>query len=134
VFNRTGRSLAIAGDNGLVVVDLVPHLSAPSNSSGSVTVCRPSKVGGGKFFSKKSWNALRILQVEWHPYSDTHLGILSTDGVLRLFDLSLDIEEAEQEYHLQAELLVQDRTLLRQLLALPSVVNIFGIGLLSHFT
>lgn len=40
VFNRTGRSLAIAGDTGLVVIDLVPHLSAPSNSSESVTVCR----------------------------------------------------------------------------------------------
>ena len=40
VFNRTGRSLAIAGDTGLVVVDLVPHLSAPSDSSGSATVCR----------------------------------------------------------------------------------------------
>lgn len=104
VFNRTGRTLAIAGDTGLVVVDLVPHLSTPSNSSGSVTVCRPSKVGGGKLFGKKSWNALRILQVEWHPYSDTHLGVLSTDGVLRLFDLSLDVEEAEQEYHLQAEI------------------------------
>ncbi|KAG0574793.1 hypothetical protein KC19_VG291700 [Ceratodon purpureus] len=103
-FNRAGRSLAIAGDTGLVVVDLVPHLSAPSDSTGGVTVCRPSKVGGGKLFSKKSWNALRILQVEWHPYSDTHLGVLSTDGVLRLFDLSLDVEEAEQEYHLQAEL------------------------------
>lgn len=48
------------------------------------TCGRPSKVGGGKLFSKKSWNALRILQVEWHPYSDTHLGVLSTDGVLRL--------------------------------------------------
>jgi hypothetical protein len=40
VFNRTGRSLAMAGDTGLVVVDLVPHLSAPSDSSGSVIVCR----------------------------------------------------------------------------------------------
>ena len=39
-FNRAGRSLAIAGDTGLVVVDLVPHLSAPSDSTGGVTVCR----------------------------------------------------------------------------------------------
>ena len=52
------------------------------------TCGRPSKVGGGKLFNKKSWNALRILQVEWHPYSDTHLGVLSTDGVLRLVAIS----------------------------------------------
>uniref|UniRef100_A0A7I4E0B5 Nucleoporin Nup88 n=1 Tax=Physcomitrium patens TaxID=3218 RepID=A0A7I4E0B5_PHYPA len=103
-FNRTGRSLTVAGDTGLIVLDLAPHFSAPSVSSGGATVVRSSKVGGSRLFNKKTWNALRILQVEWHPYSDTHLGVLSTDGVLRLFDLSLDVEEAEQEYHLQAEL------------------------------
>lgn len=40
VFNRTGRSLAIVGDTGLVIVDLVPHLSAPADQSESVITCR----------------------------------------------------------------------------------------------
>jgi len=28
-------------------------------------------------------NDIRVLQVLWHPYSDTHLGILSSDSVFR---------------------------------------------------
>ena len=41
-------------------------------------------IGGDKFQS--SSKALRILQVSWHPYSDTHLGVLSSDGVFRFGD------------------------------------------------
>jgi nuclear pore complex protein Nup88 len=59
-------------------------------------------VGGTELFSSKIRSSLRILQLAWHPYSDTHLGVLSTDGVFRLYDLSLDVDNAEQEYHLDA--------------------------------
>ena len=41
-------------------------------------------IGRDKFQS--SSKALRILQVSWHPYSDTHLGVLSSDGVFRFLD------------------------------------------------
>ncbi len=42
-----------------------------------------SRVGGTELFSSKIRSSLRILQLAWHPYSDTHLGVLSTDGVFR---------------------------------------------------
>ncbi|KMT08813.1 hypothetical protein BVRB_6g135370 [Beta vulgaris subsp. vulgaris] len=32
---------------------------------------------------EKSNNVIRILQVTWHPYTDTHVAILSSDSVLR---------------------------------------------------
>lgn len=40
VFNRTGRSLALAGDSGLMLVDLVPQLSSTSDAPASATICR----------------------------------------------------------------------------------------------
>lgn len=103
--NRRGWSIALAGENGLVVVDLTSPLSASPVLQDTATynvTCRTSAIGGDRFHSSN--NALRILQVAWHPYSDTHIGILSSDGVFRLFDLSLSTENPEQEYHLQAGL------------------------------
>ncbi|BBM97550.1 nuclear pore complex protein Nup88 [Marchantia polymorpha subsp. ruderalis] len=95
-FNRTGRSLVLVGDGSLMVVNLL----APSSTSSS-GVCRVQKVGADRIFSRGNGQWLRILQVAWHPYSDSHLGVLSSDGCFRLFDLSLNAESAEQEYHLQ---------------------------------
>ncbi|KAK8926141.1 hypothetical protein KSP39_PZI018299 [Platanthera zijinensis] len=57
---------------------------------------------GSRLFSSHS-NGLRILQASWHPYSSNHLGVLSSDSVMRLFDLSSDLERAEQEFYLQPE-------------------------------
>ncbi|KAL2614047.1 hypothetical protein R1flu_025739 [Riccia fluitans] len=96
VFNRTGRSVVLVGDGSLAVVNLFP----PSSTSSS-GICRLQNVGASGLFSGGKGQWLHILQVAWHPYSDSHLGVLSSDGCFRLFDLSLDVDNAEQEYHLQ---------------------------------
>ena len=42
-----------------------------------------------------------ILQIEWHPLSPAcHLLILSSDGVLRLFNVSQDLHDSEQSWDL----------------------------------
>lgn len=43
--------------------------------------CRTVTVGSQIYLS--GTNVIRILQVSWHPCSDTHLGILSSDSVFR---------------------------------------------------
>lgn len=42
----------------------------------------------------------RIVKVAWHPLSATnsHLLVLSSNGILRMFNVSVDLEEAEQTY------------------------------------
>lgn len=103
-FNRAGWSLVLAGDHTLAVVDLTSQVSKPSVSpERSIYNVRAGIIGGDIYQS--SSKALRILQVAWHPFSDTHIGVLSSDCVFRLFDLSHSVEHPEQEYHLQSQLL-----------------------------
>jgi hypothetical protein len=59
VFNRTGRTLAIVGDSGLVVLDVVPHLSA---SSENPTSCRYASVPAQIIvLDGLQWNVLLLM-------------------------------------------------------------------------
>ncbi|GLJ40760.1 hypothetical protein SUGI_0842760 [Cryptomeria japonica] len=95
--NRTGQAVVLAGDGSLMVLFMNDRIP----SSAGDGLYRASVIGSKGVFSSKESKTLRILQVTWHPHSDTHLGILSSDGVFRIFDLSSDLEIPEQEYHLQ---------------------------------
>nr|XP_043631960.1 nuclear pore complex protein NUP88 [Erigeron canadensis] len=93
--NRHGSALLLEGANGLRVM----YLYGRSSSKDSAVICRTVSVGSDLYFNTN--NAIRTLKVSWHPYSDTHLGILSSDSVFRLYDLSSALEQPEQEYYLQ---------------------------------
>ncbi|XP_076911940.1 nuclear pore complex protein NUP88-like [Bidens hawaiensis] len=93
--NRHGSALLLEGSNGLCVM----YLYGRSSSKDSSVICRTIYVGSNLYLNTN--NAIRTLKVSWHPYSDTHLGILSSDSVFRLYDLSSAIEQPEQEYYLQ---------------------------------
>ncbi|MQL83873.1 hypothetical protein Taro_016375 [Colocasia esculenta] len=93
--NREGTSVVLAGSGGLWVMYIYDRLSSSENT----TVCRTVSVGTQTFLVQN--NILRILQASWHPYSSTHLGVLSSDSVFRIYDLSSDLERPEQEYFLQ---------------------------------
>lgn len=45
--------------------------------------CRANPVGAEGIFQARNVQSIRILQVSWHPYSDTHLGVLSSDAIFR---------------------------------------------------
>lgn len=94
---RTGQSVVLASDGSIMVLYLNDRIASPADDG----ICRSIAVGSRRIYSSKDSKNLRILQVTWHPHSDTHLGILSSDCVLRLFDLSSNLEIPEQEYHLQ---------------------------------
>lgn len=93
--NRNGSALLLTGLEGLCVMYLYGRSSVEENT----IICRTDSIGSEIYFQKN--NFIRILQISWHPYSDTHLGILSSDSVFRIFDLSTDIGQPEQEYYLQ---------------------------------
>ncbi|XP_047321882.1 nuclear pore complex protein NUP88 [Impatiens glandulifera] len=85
--NRNGSAMLLIGPNGLHVMYL------------NANVCRTVSIGVEIYLCTNS--AIRTLQISWHPYSETHVGILSSDSVFRIFDLSSSFEKPEQEYYLQ---------------------------------
>ncbi|XP_059666426.1 nuclear pore complex protein NUP88 [Cornus florida] len=93
--NRNGSALLLAGLDGLCVMNLYGRTSTKDNT----IICRTVSVGSEIYFTSN--NVIRTLQISWHPYSSTHLGILSSDSVFRLFDLSSPLGQLEQEYYLQ---------------------------------
>ncbi|XP_069147778.1 nuclear pore complex protein NUP88 isoform X2 [Solanum lycopersicum] len=95
--NRNGSALFLVGLDGLYVM----YLYGRTSTKESTIICRYRTVlvGSEIYFDRN--NAIRTLKVCWHPYSDTHLGILSSDSVFRVFDLSSALGQPEQEYYLQ---------------------------------
>ncbi|KAJ6432524.1 hypothetical protein OIU84_019709 [Salix udensis] len=93
--NRNGSALFLSGAYGLCVM----YLYGRSSSKDDSIICRTVSIGSQIYFNGR--NLIHVRKVSWHPYSDTHLGILSSDSVFRLFDLSSDVLQPEQEYYLQ---------------------------------
>uniref|UniRef100_A0A6M2EPA1 Nucleoporin Nup88 n=1 Tax=Populus davidiana TaxID=266767 RepID=A0A6M2EPA1_9ROSI len=93
--NRNGSALLLSGAYGLCVM----YLYGRSSSKDDSIICTTVSIGSQIYFNGR--NVIHMRKVSWHPYSDTHLGILSSDSVFRLFDLSSDVLQPEQEYYLQ---------------------------------
>ncbi|KAI3982067.1 hypothetical protein MKX01_018973 [Papaver californicum] len=93
--NKNGSALLLFGDHGLCVMYLIGRNSTKDNT----IICRTVSVGSQFYF--ENHNSIRTLQILWHPISDTHVGMLSSDSVFRLFDLSSNLEKPEQEYYLE---------------------------------
>ncbi|KAI8384616.1 uncharacterized protein BYT42DRAFT_563086 [Radiomyces spectabilis] len=99
--SQNGRLLAAVGDKQLVVVWFPRQglSSVPATVGSRRFDCRTFTVGQ-KYYDTDQ--PTRILKVAWHPLSKTnsHLLVLGTDNVLRMFDVSADIEEPEQSFDL----------------------------------
>ncbi|KAH7675169.1 nuclear pore complex protein Nup88 protein [Dioscorea alata] len=94
--NVDGSFLLLTGPDVLSFMNLHDRSYADNDT----IVCRTLLVGSKIYFGHN--NGLQTLQASWHPYSSTHLGVLSSDSVFRLFDLLSNIEQPEQEYFLEA--------------------------------
>eukprot|EP00455_Lapot_gusevi_P011461 TRINITY_DN15280_c0_g1_i1.p1 TRINITY_DN15280_c0_g1~~TRINITY_DN15280_c0_g1_i1.p1 ORF type:complete len:881 (-),score=186.63 TRINITY_DN15280_c0_g1_i1:42-2684(-) len=82
-FNRTGEWLAISSDASCSVVR-VPKQFTDNKP------CRSQKVG--------ELDELSIVHLAWHPLRDTHLLILTSDNILRMFDVSRSSRIPEQVF------------------------------------
>ncbi|XP_022943164.1 nuclear pore complex protein NUP88-like [Cucurbita moschata] len=94
--NKNGSAIALVGPGGLWIMYLYGHSSTRDSST---VICRTVRVGPQIYYGDH--DVIRTLQVSWHPYSNFHLGVLSSDSVFRLFNLSSDGVQPEQEYYLQ---------------------------------
>ncbi|CAH9090077.1 unnamed protein product [Cuscuta europaea] len=94
--NRNGSAIFLVGIEGLCIMYLYGRTSTTKEHT---ITCRTVSAGSDIYFTGKKF--IHTLQISWHPYSDTHLGILSSDSVFRIFDLSSALVQPEQEYYLQ---------------------------------
>ncbi|KAI8980930.1 hypothetical protein BDB01DRAFT_724658 [Pilobolus umbonatus] len=99
--NNNGRLLSVHGTHQVVVVCL-PRQGFNSISeyelSSNKTLCRTLTIGKNTFNLQKT----QILQVSWHPLSETrtHIVILGNDSILRMYDICADIDKPEQMFDL----------------------------------
>lgn len=94
VLNQDGRLLAAVGSHHVSVVVL------PTSGRGGrspVVECKSIQVAPYYYGSKGS---PRITKVEWHPLGEgnTSLFVLTSDGILREFDPTVDAEEPLQSF------------------------------------
>ncbi|KAJ3413851.1 hypothetical protein HDV05_007372 [Chytridiales sp. JEL 0842] len=90
--NSNGKLLAVSGEEEVVVV-VLPMQAKYMGGRG--VNAKWYKIGEGYYF-KGSGN--RVVKVDWHPLSESgaHLMVLSSDGMLRMYDTSKNPEEPEK--------------------------------------
>ncbi|KAJ3698486.1 hypothetical protein LUZ61_002191 [Rhynchospora tenuis] len=93
--NKDGSSLLIAGSDKLTVISIFDKTS----TNGETVICRAVPVATQILLGQDK--GMRVLQASWHPFSRAHFGLLTSDAVFRLFDLSSNLERPEQEFYLQ---------------------------------
>ncbi|KAI8897250.1 hypothetical protein BC833DRAFT_594517 [Globomyces pollinis-pini] len=94
LINQSGSILALYNENEISVA----VLKSDMNSNSSIT-CNTVYVGE-KYYSKDSY--VKIVKVLWHPLSakSSHLMVLTSNGMLRMFNVLVDLEEPEQCFSL----------------------------------
>ncbi|KAG4101288.1 hypothetical protein H8356DRAFT_1656393 [Neocallimastix lanati (nom. inval.)] len=93
--NKNGKLLALIGEEGvdvMIIPQTVNQLNIKELHANIITV-------GADIYSSN--NGIKIVKAAWHPLSSTnsHIVILSSDGCLRLFDVSSESKEPEQLYY-----------------------------------
>ncbi|KAL0136975.1 hypothetical protein V8B55DRAFT_1544304 [Mucor lusitanicus] len=100
--NSNGRLLAVCGEHRLEIVCLPRQSFSDVASAGIIPKrkvdCRTLSVGGKYYHKSKA----ELLKIQWHPLSETHthIVVLGNDSMLRIFDISCDIEVPEQSFDL----------------------------------
>jgi len=92
--NKNGKLLALIGEEGvnvMIIPQTINQINVEEVHANVITV-------GSDIYSSNS--GIKIVKAAWHPLSSTnsHLVILSSDGCLRLFDVSSESKEPEQRY------------------------------------
>eukprot|EP01080_Neovahlkampfia_damariscottae_P007710 gene7710-12176_t len=101
-FNNSGNYLLLQGESKIWCI-LLPQLrgsissdATPKGQTRGIS-CRTIQVGTDLSNAIKF---TKILQIEWHPLSDVHVVILTSDNKLSLYNLTKDNLSPEQEFEL----------------------------------
>ncbi len=69
-----------------------------------IIICRATTVGGPSFPTNANVTMNNyIVKVRWHPLSNGHLSVLTSDHQLALFNLNQSVREAEQRFYLSCD-------------------------------
>ncbi|PCH41289.1 hypothetical protein WOLCODRAFT_100221 [Wolfiporia cocos MD-104 SS10] len=100
VLNSHGKLLAVAGAYQVVVV-VLPH-SGFTKLKPETVDCKSLLIG--QFYHAESTTA-PIAKIDWHPWGEggTTLLVMTTDGILREYDIAVDAEEPQQMLSLVPE-------------------------------
>lgn len=93
--NTDGSSLLLVGSHNLNIMYVHERIS----EDGDTIICRTAPIASQILPSDS--DGIKVLQASWHPFSNNHFAVLTSDAVFRLFDLSSDLEQPEQEFYLQ---------------------------------
>nr|CAB3488206.1 unnamed protein product [Digitaria exilis] len=93
--NSDGSSLLLVGSHNLSILYVHDRVS----EDGDTVICRTAPIASQILSS--NGDGIKVLQASWHPFSNNHFAVLTSDAVFRLFDLSSDLEQPEQEFYLQ---------------------------------
>ncbi|KAG0216036.1 hypothetical protein BGX33_000557 [Mortierella sp. NVP41] len=99
VLNQEGKLLAIVGDEKIVIAALSKSIKQDPKP---VVNCKSFVLG--EFYHINKGEA-KVVKVLWHPLSKgfTHLLVLTHDGLVRMYDVAVDIDEPEQVFSFMAE-------------------------------
>ncbi|KAG4096064.1 hypothetical protein H8356DRAFT_1683518 [Neocallimastix lanati (nom. inval.)] len=94
--NKNGKLLALIGEEGvnvMIIPQTINQINVEELHANIISV-------GSDIYSSNS--GIKIIKAAWHPLSSTnsHIVILSSDGCLRLFDVSSESKEPEQLYYI----------------------------------
>ncbi|KAK1685329.1 hypothetical protein QYE76_046177 [Lolium multiflorum] len=93
--NTDGSALLLAGSHNINVLYVHERVS----EDGDTIICRTAPVASHVL--PRNNDGIKVMQTSWHPFSSSHFGVLTSDAVFRLFDLSNDLVQPEQEFYLQ---------------------------------
>ncbi|KAI9307823.1 hypothetical protein BJ944DRAFT_247092 [Cunninghamella echinulata] len=138
--NKNGTLLAAVGEKKLVVICL-PRQGFTNAANPNVTVLSQRKITCKCLSIGKNvyTEATRFLKVSWHPLSETrtHLVVLTNDSILSIFDISRDVNDAEQLFDLASS---QRKTVPKVGIHALDVINddeevvSYSLGGISHDT
>ncbi|KAJ2804679.1 hypothetical protein H4R20_002406 [Coemansia guatemalensis] len=92
-----GRGIWI--DCRSMLLGTAPGVTTPSREADGSSAHVRSPGGGGGLSVTANWSArTRVVDVLWHPLStsDSHLLVLQANGIIKLFDISEDMDTPEQ--------------------------------------
>eukprot|EP01122_Echinamoeba_exundans_P017909 TRINITY_DN9857_c0_g1_i1.p1 TRINITY_DN9857_c0_g1~~TRINITY_DN9857_c0_g1_i1.p1 ORF type:complete len:943 (+),score=206.15 TRINITY_DN9857_c0_g1_i1:100-2829(+) len=94
IFNTTGSLMAAVGVHQCTIVELSERVRAQLVSATDDDVlCQTHPLAE---FLLSSGSRIKIEKAEWHPLSNAHLCLLTSDNFLRFYNVAVDTEEPEQ--------------------------------------
>jgi hypothetical protein len=98
--NARGNLLCITSRSSCYVVHL-PKKGLEGSLADGMDGIKCRTVAVGSYFHASN-SSLTIIQCSWHPRSESHLVVLTSDRRLRIYNITQQFDEPEQEFDLSS--------------------------------